>query len=166
MYCLWEGVDLSDNSIIIRKFQSDDVDPIKHLMDTTINTSYMMFPHAYRQHWMDEHHSTEQIIAEATAGYTLIIEYEGRIIGTGNLRQNLIQSVLIHPNYQRQGYGTSLIHRLEAQAQNHGVNTIHVTALTPSKSFFERLGYQLISKHNFNDENLKRFQYYSMAKEI
>lgn len=154
------------DDVMIREFRFGDIDSIKHLIDTTINTSYAMFPTEYRQHWMNEHHSSEQIVAEAREGYTLIVECEREIIGTGNIHQNLIQSVLIHPNYQRQGYGTALIHRLEEHARNHAVNTVRVTALTLSKPFFERLGYQTFSEHYFRDESLKQFRYYRMEKSV
>jgi len=125
-----------------------------------------MFPSEYRQHWMDEHHSTDHIATEASKGYTLVIECEGQIIGTGNVLHEQIQSIFVHPEHQRRGWGTELIHRLEEHARKEGVGTLRLSALTPSKQFFEALGYQLMSEHQFQDDNLRQFKYYIMKKSI
>lgn len=125
-----------------------------------------MFPAEYRQHWMDEHHSTDHIVTEATEGYTLVIECEGQIIGTGNVLHEQIQSVFVHPEYQRRGCGTELIHRLEEHARKEGVDTLQLSALPPSKQFFEALGYHVLSENHFKDDNLRQFNYYIMEKRI
>jgi N-acetylglutamate synthase-like GNAT family acetyltransferase len=135
-------------------------------MDTTIDTSYSMFPSAYRQHWRDEHHSTEQIITEASEGYTLVVECDGRIVGTGNVLHEQIQSVFIHPEYQRRGYGTAVVHRLEDHVKRASVRILRVSALTPSKRFFEGLGYHVMSENRFRDEPLQHFKYYIMEKRM
>jgi N-acetylglutamate synthase-like GNAT family acetyltransferase len=143
-----------------------DLDSIKHLVDMTINSSYSVFPFEYRQHWMDEHHSKEHIFAEASEGFTLVVQCDGKIIGTGNVLHEQIQSLFVHPEYQRRGYGTELIRRLEDQARMEGVGTLRLSALTHSKQFFEGLGYQIISENQFKDDNLRQFKYYNMEKSI
>jgi hypothetical protein len=59
-------------------------------MNETISTCYATFPLAYRQHWLEDHYSGDQILSEATEGLTLVIEYRGTIIGTGNIVYNKI----------------------------------------------------------------------------
>jgi len=135
-------------------------------MDDTITTCYATYPHAYRQHWMEDHHSVDQILQEATEGLTLVLEYEGRFIGTGNITTNKIQSIIIHPDFQRQGYGTELMHRLEQYARNNRISVVQLWALTPARPFFERLGYQTISEQHFNAPNLRQFKYYIMEKRL
>ena len=154
------------NDIIFRLFQSTDIYALQQLMQTTINTCYASYPPEYRQHWMDDHHSSDHILQEAAEGFTLVIERHGKIIGTGNIMHDWIQSILIHPEYQRQGYATELIHRLEEQARQKGVNRVQLTALPPAKSFFEHLGYHTISEHHFKAEHLRQFTYYRMEKQI
>ena len=139
---------------------------MKELIDRTITTCYARYPIEFRQHWMDEHQPQKHLLTESTEGYTLIIERNGQIVGTGTLLHDKIKRVFIHPDYQRKGHGTLVMQKLEQQAKTHAINTIRLSATSPSKSFFERLGYKRISEHNFKDENLKRFQYYRMAKEI
>jgi N-acetylglutamate synthase-like GNAT family acetyltransferase len=133
-------------------------------MNETISTCYATFPLAYRQHWLEDHHSGDQILSEATEGLTLVIEYRGTIIGTGNIVYDKIQSIIIRPDMQRQGYGRELLHRLEQYARNIGISTVQVSALTPSQPFFKRLGYQTISEHQFKTPNLQQFKYFIMKK--
>ena len=157
---------MSIRDIVIREFRLGDIDSVKHLVDTTINTSYSVFPSEYRKHWIDEHHSTEHIFAEASEGFTLVIQCEGKIIGTGNVLHEQIQSLFVHPEYQRRGYGRELIHRLEEKGRMGGVGTLRLSALTFSKQFFEGLGYRIISENRFKDDNLRQFKYYNMEKSI
>lgn len=150
----------------IREFQSGDAPSIKELIDATIDVSYAMFPLAYRQHWRDDHHSINQINAEASDGFTLVLETTAAIIGVGTLLRGQIQSVFIHPQYQRRGWGTTLIHRLEDHARNGGVTTVRLSALPPSKPFFEGLGYHVVEEHRFHDEALHHFAYYILEKSV
>jgi N-acetylglutamate synthase-like GNAT family acetyltransferase len=157
---------LSVKDIGFRLFQLTDINTIQSLMQETISKCYATFPLAYRQHWMDDHHSVDQILSEATEGLTLVIEYAGKIIGTGNISSNKIQSITIHPNFQRQGYGTELMHRLEQYAKNNRISVVQLSALTPARSFFEQLGYKTISEHHFNAPNLRQVKYYIMEKQL
>ncbi len=157
---------MSIHDFLIREFRLGDIDSIKNLVDTTINTSYSVFPYEYRKHWMDEHHSTEHIFAEASEGLTLVVQSEGKIIGTGNVLHEQIQSLFVHPEYQRRGHGTELIHRLEEKARMEGVGTLRLSALTFSRQFFEGLGYKIISENRFKGDNLRQFKYYNMEKRI
>jgi N-acetylglutamate synthase-like GNAT family acetyltransferase len=115
---------------------------------------------------MEDHHSVDQILQEATEGLTLVMACEGRIIGTGNIMGNRIQSIIVHPDFQRQGYGTELVQRLEQYARNHRISVVQLSALTPSRPFFEQLGYHTISEHQFKASNLRQFKYYIMEKQL
>jgi GNAT superfamily N-acetyltransferase len=152
--------------IQFRLFQLTDINAIQSLMEDTISTCYATFPLAYRQHWMEDHHSVDHILQEATEGLTLVMECEGRIIGTGNILGTRIQSIIVHPDFQRQDYGTELLHRLEQYARNNRILMLQLSALTPSRPFFQRLGYQTISEHCFKAKNLRQFKYYIMEKRL
>lgn len=157
---------LAKQTIQFRTFQLTDNNAIQSLMDETITTCYATYPLAYRQHWMEDHHSVDQILQEATEGLTLIMDYDGRIIGTGNITGNRIQSIIIRPDMQRQGHGTELMYRLEQYAKKSGFTVLQLSALTLSQPFFKLLGYQTISEHHFKDTNLQQFKYYIMEKQI
>jgi N-acetylglutamate synthase-like GNAT family acetyltransferase len=139
---------------------------MKELIDRTITTCYAEYPIEFRQHWMDEHQAQQHLLTESMEGYTLIIECNRQMIGTGTLLHDKIKRVFIHPDYQRKGYGILIMQKLEQQAKTNAIKTIRLSATPPSKPFFERLEYKPISEHNFKDEHLKRFRYYRMEKEI
>jgi N-acetylglutamate synthase-like GNAT family acetyltransferase len=139
---------------------------MKGLIDRTITACYASYPIEFRQHWVEEHNPQQHLLTESTEGYTLIIESNKQMIGTGTLLHDKIKRVFIHPDYQRKGYGTLVMQKLEQQARTNAIKMIRLSATSPSKPFFERLGYQLICEHNFKDESLKRFRYYHMEKEI
>ncbi|MCW4041981.1 MAG: GNAT family N-acetyltransferase [Candidatus Bathyarchaeota archaeon] len=157
---------MSVKDIRFRLFQLTDINAIQSLMKETISTCYATFPPAYRQHWMDDHHSVDQILSEAIEGLTLVIEHTGNIIGTGNINNTRIQSVIIHPDFQRQGYGTELMQRLEHYARNNKISVLQLSALTPSRPFFTQLRYQTISEHQFTAPNLRQFKYFIMEKRL
>jgi N-acetylglutamate synthase-like GNAT family acetyltransferase len=146
--------------------QLTDINAIQSLMEETISTCYATFPLAYRQHWMNDHHSVDQILQEATEGLTLVMDCEGRIMGTGNITGNTIQSIIIRPDMQRQGYGTELLQRLEQYARNNRISVLLLSALTPSRPFFIRLGYHTTSEQYFKAENLRQFKYFIMEKRL
>ncbi|UCH37976.1 MAG: GNAT family N-acetyltransferase [Candidatus Bathyarchaeota archaeon] len=139
---------------------------MKKLIDRTIMTCYTTFPSKFRQHWVEENDPQKHLLTEATEGYSLIIASNRQMIGTGTLLHDKIKRVFIHPDYQRKGYGTLIMQKLEQQARANAIDTIRLSATSPSKPFFERLGYKLISEHKFKDESLKQFRYYRMEKEI
>jgi N-acetylglutamate synthase-like GNAT family acetyltransferase len=153
-------------NIQFRLFQLTDINALQSLMKETISTCYATFPLAYRQHWLEDHHSVDHILQEATEGLTLVMECEGRIIGTGNIMGNRIQSIIIRPDMQRQGYGTELLQRLEQYARNNRISMLQLSALTPSRPFFEQLGFNTVSEHYFKAENLRQFKYYIMEKRL
>ena len=152
--------------IRFRTFQAQDVNTIHSLIIETITVCYSSFPPKYRQHWIEDHYSTERIMADASEGYTLVIEHHGYIIGIGNLLQDEIQSVFIHPDYQQQELGTQLMMRLEEHAKQQSIREIELFALTPSRPFFKQLGYHTHSEHQFKDPHLSHFKYYIMRKRI
>lgn len=157
---------LVKNTIRFRTFQLTDVNAIQSLMEETVSTCYGTFPLAYRQHWIDDHHSRERILTDASEGYTLVVEYQDNIIGTGSLLQDEIQSVFIHPDFQQLGLGTQLMIRLEEYARQRSIQEIQLYALTLSRSFFEKLGYHTISEHQFKDPHLRQFKYFIMEKRL
>ena len=86
---------------------------LKRVIDETVEACYSHYPDEYRQHTTEQHHSKTQILNTATTGFTLVLESQEHIIGTGTLLDNKIEGVYIHPDHQRQGYGTRIMQALE-----------------------------------------------------
>ncbi|QCC52732.1 GNAT family N-acetyltransferase [Halapricum salinum] len=53
-------------------------------------------------------------------------------------------SILTSPDYQREGFATQLLDRLETHAREHDVETLTATAPDVSRAFFEDLGFESV----------------------
>lgn len=152
--------------IKLRVFWLDDLEAVKKLIDDTIEISYLEYPEEYRKHMMEDHHSKKRILNEAREGYTLVLEYNGTIIGTGTLLRSNILGVFIHPSHQRKGFGKLIMQKLEEQAILNGENIIILTSTPISHRFFESINYTILEEHYFMAGTDKKFWYYRMTKEV
>jgi len=150
----------------LREFGHQDLVAVKGLIDETIDTSYTDYPAELREHMRDGHHSRERILNEAMKGYTIVLEYEGRIIGTGTLLGDAIQGVFVHPSYQRKGFGKQIMRKLEERALINGTTTLTLESTPISKLFYDSLGYVTLKEATFSIGAKRNFRHYKMAKEI
>ena len=105
-------------------------------------------------------------MSEARDGYTTVLEYEGRIVGTGTLLGANIRGVFIHPSYQRRGFGKLIMHKLEEQASANGIDTLELTSTLISKRFYDSLGYAILEEDHFSAGTKRKFRYYRMIRKI
>ncbi len=97
---------------------------------------------------------SEQSIAKMIDSFT-VAESDGRIVGCGSLFQLgaelvEIRSLGILDAYKGQGIGSCLVEFLEAQARSQNIPKI--MALTYEVRFFERNGFQVVSKEIFPEK--------------
>jgi len=150
----------------LRAFRDQDLEGIKSLIDETMGISYFEYPVEYREHLMEGHHSREHILDEARNGYTVVLEYEKRIIGTGTLLGEKIQGVFVHPSHQRKGFGKLIMHELEERALANGVTTLFLESTPVSKLFYDSLDFTTLKEACFSVGAEHNFHYYKMAKEL
>ena len=150
----------------LREFRRQDLEAAKSLIDETIKASYSIYPEEVIEHWTEDHHSREHISSRARDGYTIVLEYKGRIIGTGTLLGRSIQGVFIHPSHQRRGFGKLIMHKLEKQAMADGIGTLELTSTLVSKQFYDSLGYATLREDHFSAGAKQEFRYYRMMKRI
>lgn len=150
----------------IREFRDLDLEAVKSLIDKTIGASYSEYPVEYREHLMEAHHSREHILNGARNGYTVVLEREGRIIGTGTLLGDNIQGVYVHPSYQRKGFGKLIMRELENRASASGFTALFLESTSVSKRFYDSLGYKTLEEASFSVGTELNFNYYKMKKEL
>jgi len=151
----------------LREFVCEDLGAVKGLIDETIDASYSDYPDEFKQHMRDGHHSRERIMDEARKGYTIVLEHEGRLIGTGTLLGDAILGVFIHPSYQRKGFGRQIMRKLEERALSNGTTTIVLESTPISKRFYDSLGYVTLKEATFSiGDGQNNFRYYKMEKDI
>ena len=82
------------------------------------------------------------------------------IIGFGSMEAGgYLDTLYVHPHYQRQGIAQQLLNRLEAWALARGAAGLTVEASMVAQPFFRKNGYGVIrkQKHQLLDELLINF---------
>jgi predicted GNAT family N-acyltransferase len=78
-------------------------------------------------------------------------------------REAQIRYMAVKPEYQRQGIGRQIIHRLEREAASHAVDTIVLDARDNAVPFYEALGYRVTQTSYLL---FGEIQHYRMLKEL
>lgn len=84
----------------------------------------------------------------------------GRVIGDG--MYNTIADVIVHPDFQHQNIGTSILHMLldyiEKQTPTGGRTSIYLSAEPGKESFYEQFGFKKIP-HDFCGSGMRKVFY-------
>lgn len=154
------------NDILTRKFKSSDLDMVKELIYKTIDVCYAdVYPEEAVQFFKDWH-CDENILKGAMEGYTIVLEINGQIIGTGSLVGDEIVRVFVEPRWQRCGFGKTIMRHLEEKALSLGTKVVKLDASLPSKKFYDSMEYQTLEQTFIPMENDKRLDYYKMDKAL
>jgi GNAT superfamily N-acetyltransferase len=127
----------------VRQFQKRDLDAVRELILSTINTCYAGFYPPRAIEYFKQYHCDANIFERAKKGYTIIGESNGRMVATGTIVENHICAVFIIRSVQRQGLGRKIMEHLEDRARTEGFTEVNLDVSLPSRPFYERLGYRL-----------------------
>ena len=111
-------------------------------------------------------HCDDRILKEAKEGYTIVLEKDNQIIGTGTIADNHIMRVFVDPVFQKQGFGKLIMQKLEEKAASLNIASVILDASIPSKEFYDSLGYKTLEKTFIPVENGERLDYYKMQKSL
>jgi len=150
----------------LRPFQAADLEALHALVARTIETSYAgVYGRSAIDHF-HSHHSAEQIGKDAEAGFTLVAERAGRLVGTGTVVEEHIGRMYVDPEHQGRGLGRRILAALEQRARDAGRESVYLGASLPARTFYERLGYTLVREdaHEFADGT--RLVWFRMIKRL
>ncbi len=73
---------------------------------------------------------------------------EGKLVGwcailSDGVRHAVLIDVIVHPSWQRQGIGRTLVEQAIALIRSHGISIIHVDFLPEKARFYERCGFKV-----------------------
>lgn len=143
---------------------SKDVTNILHIVQTTINKVYpKYYPEDVVKFFLD-YHSIDNINKAISEEYILLIENDGKIIGTGSLLKNEIKRMFVLQEYQEFGYGSFLLDQLEHQAFNQGYTTAVLDSSLPAFSLYLKKGYKPIEYKKIITPKKQVLCYYQMSK--
>ena len=153
-------------NIKIREFRREDLEAVKKLIYKTIEVSYSdVYPEEAIEYFKG-HHSEEHILSDARDGYAIILECNGKIIGTGTLLGTNIRCVFIDPSWQHKGFGKLVMHKLEERALAKGISILNLSASLVSKRFYDSLGYVTQKEDYIPVRNKQKLSYYTMVKKL
>jgi GNAT superfamily N-acetyltransferase len=148
----------------MRQFRQEDLPSLRGLIHNTIEVSYNGIMTAEAIRFFQDYHSEQSILDDAAAGYTLVAECGGRIIGTGTLLGSNIRRVFISPQHQRQGIGRIIAEELEQKARQCQSAVIDLSASPLSRRFWEALGFTTSGEAFVPVEDGQNLRYYQMVK--
>ena len=154
------------DNVSIRKFKTSDLDTARDLIRNTIDVCYSGVYSEEAVRFFEGWHCDENILKDANEGHTIVLEKDGRIIGTGTIIGNEIKGVFVEPAFQKYGFGKLLMQKLEEKAFSAGIRVVKLDASLPSKKFYDSLGYITVEKTFLEVENSKRLDYYKMEKSL
>jgi N-acetylglutamate synthase-like GNAT family acetyltransferase len=150
--------------IIVRRFQKKDLDAVFELIQNTIDVSYRKVYPPEAIEFFKEFHNKE-ILKDTAAGYTVVAERNGEILGTSTLIDSHIQRTFVNPVCQRLGIGGMLAQELERKASLKKSSHITLEASIVSRHFWEARGYIMQEETFIPVKNGQKLVYYKMSKE-
>jgi N-acetylglutamate synthase-like GNAT family acetyltransferase len=150
----------------IRQFRASEAGAVCELVHHTIDVSYSpVYPPRAVQFFKD-FHSEAKIIERHQKGEILVVEKDGKVIGTGSVVGADILGVFIHPASQHKGYGKSLMQALEDTAVANGISEVVISVSLPSRRFYERLGYEIIENRTIDVGGAQKLDYWEAKKSL
>ena len=150
----------------IREFKNSDLAIVKSLVNKTIDTCYSSVYCAEAVQFFKDWHHDEKILENAEKGYTIVLEKNNKMVGTGTIVGNEIVRVFVDPKFQKCGIGQLIMNKLEEKALSLGIGVIKLDASIPAKKFYDSLGYVTLEETSLEVGNNRRLDYYKMQKSL
>ncbi len=157
---------IKQNSIKIRRFRKTDLADVRNLIYKTIDICYSDIYCAEAVQFFKDWHHNEKILQNAWEGFTIVLEQNGQIVGTGTIVGDEIMRVFVDPVFQKHGFGKLVMNKLEEKAISLGIKDVKLDASIPSKKFYDLLDYVTVEGTFLGVENNKRLDYYKMEKAL
>ncbi|MFX0006767.1 MAG: GNAT family N-acetyltransferase [Promethearchaeota archaeon] len=88
--------------------------------------------------------------------YTIVIEKEGDLIGTGSISDlGQVRDVYVMISKHRKGYGTKLVKKLESEAKRKKIKELFLYSAISAVSFYKNLGYAKTGQLDHGNEDIE-----------
>lgn len=117
---------------------------------------------------VEQHVPEEEEIDQFEREASHVVLYDGdKPVGAGRFRIlngiGKIERICVLPDYRSKGAGKIIMEKLEEIAASKEMQTLKLNAQTHAEPFYEKLGYNTISKETFLDAGIPHV---TMVKEI
>jgi GNAT superfamily N-acetyltransferase len=129
-------------TIDVRLFRPTDVSSLAVLVAAIVESSLRrVYGERYAAQILTRL-SAAGILERAVERDVYVAEYQGRIVATGSLSGDRVDSVFVTPSLQRRGIGRRLMTVLEEEARRAGTTRLRLDASLEAELFYRRLGWQ------------------------
>jgi len=131
----------------IRRFLEEDISEVVSLFYETVHeVNKQHYSQEQLNAWAPQDETEQKIEAwkeSMVRNITFIAENSGQIVGFADMTYGgELDRMYVHKDYQRRGVASTLLKKLEAEADRLGVNEIKTDASITAKPFFERHEYR------------------------
>ena len=81
-----------------------------------------------------------------------VAEQDQQVVGTASLDENVVRTVFIAPNMQRQGIGRRLMATVLEVAVSNAVTVLIVPSSITAVAFYENLGFEVVREEMHDEE--------------
>lgn len=131
-------------NIIIRKFESMDSSKLIEIIKRNLIEINSKDYAKEIINGMCNRFTPDRMIENAKKRDIYVAEFNGELIGTASLENNVIYGVFVDVNYHRRGVGRKLMSIIEDKAKGNSVNLIP-SSIT-SQNFYYELGYKYVKE--------------------
>ena len=139
--------------MLIRVAEAGDIEVIEGLRYAALSTSA---PSVYSPREVGElldSFDVEELRAMVEDRRLFVAEIDRRIVGCAGWRGRQLRHVYVAPDSEREGLGTRLVTRVESDFRDRTSEAaIHVGSVVYARGFYEKLGYELVTKERSGSE--------------
>lgn len=136
---------------------------IKHMITHTINSVYVNYYPKGAVDYFLNHHSDKNIMNAINRQEVYLFKSENQFVGTGSVSGNEICRLFVLPQYQRKGYGTQIMNKLEYFVYKIFDSVVLASSLPAFQMYLKR-GYRLVECHKILTQNSHYLCYWSMER--
>jgi ribosomal protein S18 acetylase RimI-like enzyme len=134
-------------TLVLRRYEPSDLQAVWGLHQRASHVAGVPTPEPY----FSDLHDVESTFLNS-GGEFVVGEYKGHIVAMGGLKRTAwdraeIVRMRVHPNFQRQGFGSAILRHLEKRAAELGYSTLHLDTLVvqeAAQQFYLRHGYRCV----------------------
>ncbi|WP_130808185.1 GNAT family N-acetyltransferase [Senegalia massiliensis] len=153
--------------MIIRKYDKKDLEEILQLFYNTVhNINIKDYTLEQVNTWAPKIPEKKKWEKFLYGNKTFVAVINQKIVGFSDLREDgYLNTMYVSKNHQDQEIATTLLRRIEQEAQNLNISKLTTEASITAKDFFKKRGFNIVEKQNKKHNNMV-FVNYIMEKNI
>jgi ribosomal protein S18 acetylase RimI-like enzyme len=136
-------------TLVLRRYEPSDLQAVWALHQLASQVAGVPTPEPY----FSDLHDVEAAFLNH-GGEFVVGDHEGHVVAMGGLKRTAcdraeITRMRVHPDFQRQGFGSVILRHLEKRAAELGYRTLHLDTLVvqeAAQQFYLRHGYHCVGR--------------------